>query len=228
MATAFSTPIDYFNKDSSPLSLKASTLNKTAQDKTAPNSRGDVVARDVYGVRSTPSCDFEVIAAGNLSLSLGAVNTVDSVVYCLTGAKISAKEGTPHAVTLSGESLQAGATVSSTIATGNIALVKLHKAVALGSCGTVGGTGCNLIGCDLDITCKLSRGTVAGETVSHDVSVGLMSAKLTINQTEDTVPTFTAAEGWEIVKPLTSQNPDEDYPTWTVEVVKDLSSVEPV
>lgn len=227
MSSAFSTPIDYFNRDASPLKLKASSQAKTKKSKEGMGVHGDIVARDVYGEVEAPSCDFEVIAAAGLTLSLGSVNTVDSVVYCLTGGQISAKAGEPHKVTLRGESLQSGATVSSTISTGAIALIKLHKAVALGACGTVGGTGCSLQECTLDITSKLSRATVAGTTVAHDISGGKMVAKLTIEQTEDTEPTFTAAEGWEITQPLSTDNPDEDYPKWTVEVTKDLTTVDP-
>ena len=74
---------------------------------------------------------------------------------------------------------------------------------------------------------KISRGTVAGETVSHDVSGGVMRAKVTIDQTEDTEPTLTAGENWEISQPLTCDNPDEDYPVWTAELVKFLTSTEP-
>lgn len=228
MPSGFSTPIDYLGLDGTPLKLKASSENKTAKEKAAVGIHGDVVARDVYGEVATPSCDFEVIAAGNLSLSLGSVNTESGVVYVLTGGQITAKAGEPHKVTLRGESLQSGATVSSTIATGAIALIKLHKAVALGACGTVGGTGCNLQECALEISSTLGRATVAGATVAHDIFGGKLSAKLTIEQTEDTPPTFTAAAGWEITEPLSTENPDEDYPKWTVTCVKDLTTADPV
>lgn len=228
MATSFSTPIDYFGKNSSPLKLKSSTENKTTKTKEAQNARGDNIARDVYGARSAPSCEFEVIASGNISLSLGSVNTVDSVVYLLTGGSIVTKFNTPPAVTLAGESLQSGATATSTVATGNIAISALHKAQILGAAFTLTGTGCELNECSMDIVSRPSVATVAGVPVAHDVAADKLLVKATIVQTDSTAPTVTAAEGWEITKELTCANPDEDYKSWTVELSKDLASVEPV
>jgi hypothetical protein len=225
--TAFHTPIDYFTLGSTPLALKSSKEGKTCENKEAPDERGDVVARTVYGTISKPSCNFEVIAAGDLSLVLGAVTTVDAVVYALTGATITTKFGEPCTVSASGESLQTGATVSSTITVGAAALLTLHKAAVLFTAFTLGGAGCELHECSAEITSKLSRATVSGETVAHDISGGKIVVKATIGQTETTPPTVTAGEGFEITSPLTCDNPDEDYPTWTVELTKDLESDEP-
>jgi hypothetical protein len=225
--SAFGTPVDYFGLDGTPLKLKSSKEGKSAEMKEPPNARGDTIARTVFGEVSKPSCDFEVIASDDLELVLGTVHTVDSVVYILSGATITTKFGEPCAVAVSGESLQAGATVSSTITVGAIALSMLHKAVALGTAFTLGGVGVELHECSAEITSKPSRATVNGETVSHDIAGGKIVIKATICQTESTKPTITAGEGFEITAPLTCDNPDADYPTWTVELTKDLASVEP-
>lgn len=227
MAAPFSTPVDYFNQDATPLKLKSSTENKTKQTKEASDERGDVVAREVYGEVSSPSCDFEVIASSNIDVELGSVNTEALVVYCLTGLSIQTAKATAPSVSMSGESLQAAATVSSTIAVGAIAISTLHKAQILDAAFTLGGTGAKLNTCTLDVSCNLSRATVAGDTVSHDVSGGKKVVKATIIQSGAAVPTITAGTGYAITGPLTCANPDEDYPTWTVELTKDVASVEP-
>jgi hypothetical protein len=229
MATAFGTPIDYYNLDATPLKLKSSNENKTSQTKEATNARGDNIARDVYGERSAPTCDFEVIAAGNISLVLGSVNTENSVVYMLTGGTITTKANTPPAVSVSGTSLQSGATVSSTVTIPDIAITKMHKAQILASAFTLGGTGCELNECTLEISSRPSFAEVNGVIVAHDIAADKMLCKAVIVQTvAGTPPTITASEGWAITKPLTTANPDADYPTWTAELSKDLTSVEPV
>lgn len=229
MSSAFSTPVDYFNLDATPLKLKSSSENKTKQTKEVPSARGDNAAREIYGERSAPTCEFEVIADGNIALVLGAVNTEATVVYMLTGATITTKPNTPPAVSVSGLSLQAGATVSSTITVGNIAITKLHKAQLLGAAFTLGGAGCELNECTLEISSRPSLAEVAGAIVAHDIAADKMLCKASIVQTvAATIPTVTAAEGWEITKPLTCANPDADFPVWTCELAKDLASVEPV
>lgn len=227
MSTPISTPIDYFGLDSTPLKLKSSTAGKTLQNKGHPDERGDIVARSVYGEAAAPTCLFEVIAAGNLTLSLGSVNTEDSVVYMLTGGSIATKFGTPCSVSLKGISLQAGATVSSTITTGAIALVTLDKAVFLMGCATMTGAGCELNECNLEISSNPSLHKVAGVIVAHDIAGGMLVAKCTILQTGAEIPVITAGSGWVLTSPLTSDNPDEDVPTWTCELTKDLVSAEP-
>lgn len=229
MSTAFGTPIDYYNLDASPLKLKSSSENKTSQTKEAQNARGDNIARDVYGERAAPTCEFEVIAAGNITPVLGSVNTENSVVYMLTGGTITTKYNTPPAVSVAGTSLQAGATVSSTVTVGPIPISVFHKAQVLDSAFVLGGAGCELNECTLEFGSRPSFAEVNGVIVAHDIAADKITVKITVVQTvAGTPPTLTAGTGYAITKPLTTDNPDADYPRWTAELVKDLTSVEPV
>ena len=127
---SFNARIDYYGQSASTvLELIGSSENATFPvDATATNERGDVIARETSAVnREAATCDFKIKAAGDLTLSLGAVTTVSSIVHCLTGVSINTKAGTPPTVSLNGESLQATAVVSSTIAVGTIALKALHN-----------------------------------------------------------------------------------------------------
>lgn len=226
---ALSTKVERFGQGSSTvLALKSDTRNKDyAVKATATDERGDIIARDLAGLRESPSAEYTVKASGNLSLSLGAVNTVSSTVYCLLGLNITTSAASAPKVTLSGESLQTGATVSSTIDLGDIALSVRHKAQILCAAFTLSGTGCKLTECSLDVKANLTRATVDGETLAHDVSGATFSVKGTVVQTGATVPTITAAEGWTLNTPTSEENPDEGHTTWTFELTKDLTSAEP-
>lgn len=228
MAAPFSTPIEYFGRGSDAvIQLKSSEEGKTLSTKEAVDERGDVIARSVYGERATPSGEYEVKASGDLDIVLGAVNTVSSVVYCVTGASITLSAGKPPTVKINGEALQNGATVSSTITIPTIAMTTRHKAADPLSGISLTGSGCEINECTIDATCNFSPATVAGVIISHDVSGGKVVCKYKITQSTATPPTVSAGAGFAITAPLTCSNPDEDYPTWTVEVTDDLASVEP-
>ena len=105
----------------------------------------------------------------------------------------------------------------------------MHKAQILASAFTLGGEGCELNECTLEVSSRPSFAEVNGVIVAHDIAADKMLCKVTIVQTvAGTPPTLTAGSGWDITKPLSTDNPDEDYPTWKAELSKDLTSVEPV
>lgn len=231
MANAgFSAPVEYFGQGlSTVLDLKSSEEGRDfAVKQTAADERGDIIARDLAGERISPSAEYVVKAAGNFVPVPGSVNTVDSEVIALTGVEITTTAGAAPSVKLNGESLQTGATVSSTVTIGNIALSPRHKAQILMSAFTLSGTGCKLTSCSASITAKLTRATVAGETVAHDVSGCEAVVKGTVVQTGATEPTITAGEGWDLTTPASHTNPDEGYIEWTFEATKAFSSTEPV
>jgi len=227
---ALSTKIDYFDLDGSPLAIKGPTARgKTyAVNATGTNARGDVIARDLAGLRESPTVDYNVIAAGNITPDLGQVNTLSDVVYCLTRLEVKTSAGAPPIVTAGGESLQDDATVSSTADLGSIALSPRHKAQILLEAFTLSGSGCNLTECSLTAGCTLTRATKDGETVAHDISGANIVVSATVEQTGATAPTIAAATGWTITEPPTEEQADEGYTTWKFSVTKDLVTVEPV
>ena len=228
---SFNTRIDYYGQSASTvLELIGSSENASFPvNATANNERGDVIARDTSAVnREAATCDFKVKAAGDLTLSLGAVTTVSSIVHCLTGLSINTKAGTPPTVSLNGESLQAAATVSSTIAVGTIALKALHKAQILMGAFTLTGTGCYLDECSLECKAMLTRATKDGATLAHDVHGASIVVTGKVIQSGATAPTIAAESGWKITAPATHGEPDEqNFVEWSFAVTKDLTSAEP-
>jgi hypothetical protein len=230
MANAgFSAPVEYFGQGSSTvIGLKSSTENRDyAVKQTATDARGDIVARDLAGERISPSGVYNVIAEGNLSLVLGSVNTVDSDVVVLLGVDISTGAAAAPEVTLSGESIQAGGTASSTVTLPAIALSPRHKAQILAGAFTLNGTGCNLTSCSLSARANITRATVSGDTVAHDVSGAEIVVSGTVQQTGATAPTIAAGVGWDLTTPESKANPDEGYIEWTFECSKAAASTEP-
>ena len=230
MANAgFSAPVEYFGQGTSTvIGLKSSTENRDyAVKQTATDERGDIVARDLAGERISPSAVYNVIAAGELSLVLGSVNTVETMAVVLLGCEISTGAATPPEVTLSGESIQSGGAASSTITLPAIALSPRHKAQILAGAFTLTGAGCNLTSCSLSARANITRATVEGETVAHDVSGCEMVVTGTIIQIGAAAPTIAAANGWELTTPKSKANPDEGYIEWTFEATKAVASAEP-
>jgi hypothetical protein len=230
MANAgFSAPVEYFGQGASAvLELKSSSEGRDYGVKTtAPDERGDIIARDLAGERIAPSGDYVVKAAGDLSLVLGSVNTVESDVVVLLGAEITTQAATAPAVALNGESIQTGGTVSSTVTLPAVTLSPRHKAQILAGAFTLSGDGCKLQSCSLAARANITRATVAGETVTHDVSGCELVVSGTVIQTGATAPTIAAAEGWELTTPEAKSNPDEGYIEWTFECTKAVASVEP-
>ena len=225
----FSAPVEYFGQElSTVIGLKSSTENRDyAVKQTATDARGDIVARDVCGERISPSAVYNVIAAGDLSLVLGSVNTVDTDVVVLLGCDISTSAASAPEVTLSGESIQTGGTASSTVTLPAITLSPRHKAQILAGAFTLTGTGCNLTSCSLSARANITRATVEGETVAHDVSGCEMVVTGTVQQTGATAPTIEASTGWTLTTPKSKANPDEGYIEWTFEATKAAASTEP-
>jgi len=230
MANAgFSAPVEYFGQSlSTVIGLKSSTENRDyAVKQTATNERGDIVARDLAGERISPSAVYNVIAAGDLSLVLGSVNTVGTDVVVLLGCDISTSAASAPEVTLSGESIQADGTPSSTVTLPAIALSPRHKAQILAGAFTLAGAGCNLTSCSLSARANITRATKSGDTVAHDVSGAEIVVSGTVQQTGETKPTIAAVDGWELTTPKSKANPDEGYIEWTFECSKAAPSTEP-
>jgi len=224
-----SEPVEYFGQGTSTvIGIKSSTEGRDfAVKQTATDERGDIVARDLAGERISPSGVYNVIAAGDLSLVLGSVTTVDTDVVVLLGCDISTSAASAPEVTLSGESIQIGGTASSTVTLPAITLSPRHKAQILAGAFTLDGAGCNLTSCSLSVRANITRATVSGDTVTHDVSGAEIVVSGTVQQTGATAPTIEAGAGWELTTPQSRANPDEGYIEWTFEATKAAASAEP-
>ena len=170
---AFIAKPDYFGlatSQSGSLSLKSSSLNKSASVAEATDEKGDVVAEEVFGEQASPSVTYELKADLALSgIKLGAVTTVDSKPYVLLSIGFNtAPAGVPE-VQCSGEMVETGATTanSTTISLPSLTLQKWHDAQILGLAFTLSGTGCYLNGCNYSAKCDVTKATVDGTIVAQ-------------------------------------------------------------
>ena len=228
---AFIAKPDYFGLGSNAaLTLKSSTENNGASVAEAQNEVGDVIAQEVFGEQASPSVTYELKADLALSgVKLGSITTIDGKAYALTGFTCNTAPATVPEIQCSGEQVEDGATTanSTTIALPALTLKKWHDAQILGEAFTLGGQGCYLNGCNYSVSADLTKANVDGLCVAHDIQNGRIEVQVTIVQSGNVHPTLTAGQGWVITSPLSTDNPDEDYPTWTATLVKTLTSAHP-
>ena len=218
----------------SALSLKSSSLNDSANNVEAQNDLGDVIANELLTPNASPSCTYEVIDTLALgSIKLGTIATIGTGAaaraYAITSITVNTAPATVTEITVTGEEVESSATTanSTTIDAGTLSLAKWHDAQILGEAFEIDGSGCYLNGCNYTISGELTKATVDGTCVAHDIQNGRIECQVTIVQSGSTAPTLTAGTGWKVTSPLTPDNPDEDYPTWTATVTKYLTSTHP-
>ena len=223
---AFIAKVDYFGLEGTALDCTASNDGKSASVAEAKGNDGSIVAHEVYGEQLSPSCDYQLVAAwtsADDALALGTVKATDGASVCLGEITINTSAGAAPTISASGEQVEQGATADCTYKLPGFTLPKTHHAQILFDCATVGGNGCHLTAANYTMTCSISKATVEGVCVTHDVTEGKIEAALTIVQTGTAVPTLTAGEGWTITAPLAGSNPDADYPTFSATLTKYLA-----
>lgn len=224
---SFSEKPDYFKlaSEESGLTLKSSSRNKSASLAEAKDQHGDVIASQIFGEVSAPNCSYEVKKDINLStLKLGQISVEDGKSFVLSSISVNTSPATVPTLEVSGEQVEDGAAAGTTIEIPKINLSKWHDAQIFAEAFTLTGEGCYLNGCSYSFACDVTKGTVNGEIVSHDVSNGRIECQVSIVQSGTAEPSIVCGEGWEMTAPLTNDNPDADYPTWSCTVRKVLKS----
>ena len=209
------------------LICKAANENKSGQYLEKLGQNGQIAATKAFGVTASPSNEYAVAAnlgSTDLKVKLGKITTVEGVRYALQSVRVSTGAAQEPSVSATSEQVE-----STTDGHDNyfeeiaIPIDADEVAQILLSAFTLSGTGCELVKCDLDLSCTIGKSTVKGLPVASDPHTGKMVVSASIGQYGSTVPTITASSGWEISSPLTSDDPDADLPTWTVSLSKPLS-----
>ena len=217
--------------DGSKLACKGATENAAATVVEAPlNDKGEVPAHEVLETVRTPSNEYEMLAAWARGaettpdpVQLGGVNTADSKTFVLTNLTINTQAGSAPAISAQCAQVKTGAAEGDVFNIPAFSVAFKHTAQILWSAFTLGGTGCHLTTANYAASVTLSRGTVNGGTVSHDVVNGRIVATLTITQTGDTAPSLMPGTGWDVTAPLTKTKGDAQYPSWTATLTKYLT-----
>ena len=219
---AFQKKTDYFGlaTESGGLVLTSSTENKSATVIQAHDEKGDVVAQEIVGETSAPSCTYVVKADATLT---GQKLGFASGGYVVSSISITTGAGTPPSITVTGEAVPSSSHTDCYYDTPACTVEVCHHAQTLFSSFTLSGNGCYLTSANYTISGSLTKATKDGETIAYDIADGKIEAQVEIVQTGATEPTFDAGTDFTITSPLTKTEGDAAYPTWKATVTKNLT-----
>lgn len=216
-----------FNGDA--LSLVAANLNMTRNYLTA-STNGNIVATSVYGDAGVAVCEYAILGRSRVSIQIGRYRKVNGGIYVLESVHYETGADSEPVFSCSVRRIEDDAFSAKRYSFSSFLVDVSPDEVAKDplpspSC-TIGGDGCELIKCSVDVACSVKMITANGKLVASDISDGLARITLTIGQYGDAKPTVTAKTGWDISAPLSYTSPDADLPIWTVTLSKPLERVD--
>lgn len=227
---AFQPKIDYFGLTSaSQVKITDSNENKSAQVATGVDEKGDVQAVTPYGSQMAPSCTYVIASAYTFpSVKIGdaSITVADQDdKFTITSINITTGAGQPPSIEVTGQGVPSAAASHNdcTYTIPATSLEACHHAQTLWSAfSEVTGSGCYLTNANYTVGGDLTTATKDGEIVSFDIANGKIEANITIVQTGATAPSVTPGTGFYVTSPLTKNDPDAAYPTWTATYTKYL------
>ena len=211
--------------DGTILQIKSSNENRSSQYLEKLGQNGAIAATKLYGTNNaSPSCEYTIKKAGNVTVQIGKVTTVDGKRYALQ--QVVYTTGAGQEPTLTATSVQVESTTD-----GEDRMfepVTLHvdpeeTAQVVLSAATVSGTGCEITGATTTISGTVSPHTVNGDPVASGVHSGKVEAELTVGQYSTTAPTFSPGTNFELSQKESQNDPDSDLPEWTAKFTKPLA-----
>lgn len=202
--------------------LVSSTENRSSQTAQAQDSKGDVVAEEIFGETSAPTCNYVIKADTQLgSLKIGKATGLDNK-YTVSSITINTSAGTPPTIEASGEEIPQSTHDDCWYNIPAATLEVCHHAQVLFNAFTLTGTGCYLTQANYVCSGDLTKATKNGETVSWDIANGQVKASLTIVAIGDGAPVVTPGADWTITGPLTLDQADASYNSYTCELTMNL------
>lgn len=225
---SFKAKSDYYglSAQAENLVLTSTTENRSAQVAEAKGENGFVVATEMYGNVSAPSCEY--VAKGDVSLDsikIGTVTVIGEGSFCLSSLSFSTSAGAAATVSASGQQVEDGAKVACTCTLPAISISGLHHAQTFGAF-SIGGKGAHLTQSSLNVNGTVSTATKDGEIIAHDITDVRLEVSGTIQVSDATyaAPTVTLSDGWVMTSPLSETNPDGDFPTYAFTATKFLTA----
>lgn len=226
---AFQPKIDYFGLTSaSQVKITDSNENKSAQVATGVDEKGDVQAVTPYGSQMAPSCSYVIASAYTFpSVKIGDASITvagQDDKFTITNINITTGAGQPPSIEVTGQGVPSAAATHNdcTYTVPSVNLEACHHAQTLFSAFTYSGDGCYLTNANYTVGGDLTTATKDGEIVSFDIANGRIEANVTFVQTGSTPVTASAGTGFYETSPLTKNDPDAAYPTWTATYTKYL------
>ena len=225
---SFKSKQDYYglSAQAANLVLTSTTENKSASVAEAKGEDGFVVATEMYGEVSAPSCEY--VAKGDVALSsikIGTITKIGDGSFCLSSLSFSTSAGAAPTASASGQQVEDGASVTCTCTLPSISVEGLHHAQDFGAF-TVSGKGAHLTQSTLNVTGTVSTATKDGEVIAHDITDVRLEVSGTIQVSDSTyaAPTVVLSADWVLTAPLSETNPDGDFPTYSFTATKFLTA----
>ena len=222
MANAtFNAGIDYFALESgtsNALKVKSSNENKSINTTSGPNTYGDAAAVDSYGESAAPSSEYEVVAQvahtlaspkivlGNVIASSSSnIKVGGSAVPVVVGSlTISTQTGSAPTISVSGSSVQSGASALRSYSVPAFTLTPRHRAQDFLSLCTIkkgsgtltvadAGVDYGLESVNANFPIEITLGQPKGVLASYDIHGNMATVDYTMNWYASGEPTIVVA-----------------------------------
>lgn len=224
---AFAAKHDWFGLADDALKVSKDSDGASSQNVEATGADGSIVANEIFGEAFAPSCDYVMAAAVNWEAGKHPIGQLtenaDGVKVVLTNLSINCSAGAAPTISASGESVAADAVQGCTYDYGALQIPLSHHAHILMDAAKVTGDGVHLTSAAYTFEASLTKSTVNGDVLSHDVTAGKITCQISLVQVGSVKPTITPGEGWQITSPLSYDNPDANYKTWSATLTKYLT-----
>lgn len=239
--------LDNSTGDNAPSTIlvKTSTPNNSGQYLEKHSSDGAYIAAGckAFGERAAPSNTYTIAGTATISspsgeglVCLGKVTPINGKNYALQS--ISWTTGADAEPTLSATAAEVAGTTRNQFKVPQFSILPDHiaqipsfqfageqNATPAFSLPTANNAnaGCELLECGGEISCSVKTNDKNGAPKAHDVTNAHIVVNITIAQYGSAEPTVTPASGWNVSSPLTCDDPDSDFPTWSMSISRPLA-----
>lgn len=209
--------------------VKSDTPNRSSSWLEKLGQNGTIKATKLFGTKNaSPSNEYTILKAGDLTVQIGKVTTVDGKRYALqsvTYTKTAGGEPTLSATAVRIEDTTDGEDQKFEAVTIHVDPEETAD-FAIGT-NPVSGDDCEVTEVTTTVSGTVSPHTVNGDPVASGVHTGKVEVEIKIGQYGEDEPEFGddlgTNAGFEKSQIETPDNPDADLPSWSVKYQKSLA-----
>ena len=211
------------------LKVKSANPNNSSQYLEKLGQDGAIAATKLYGTKNaSPSNEYTILKAGNITVQIGKVTTVDGKRYALASVTVTKSAGGEPTVSATSVRIEDTTDGEDQM----FEAVTLHvdpEETAEFAIGTnpVSGDDCEVTEVTTTVSGTVSPHTVNGDPVASGVNSGKVEVDVTVGQYGTDEPEFDDNIGDDLTFEKSAiENPDEpdsDMPSWTVKYEKPLA-----
>lgn len=248
MNATFNAGIDYFGLESASsnaLKVTSSNENRSKQSTSGANTYGDAAKVDSWGETAAPSAEYQIIGTltqaglpdlgtviaasdSHISIDYDGDGTAVAVPVVLGGISISTQNGSAPTVTVSGQTVQTGATQLRAYELPSFSISPRHRAQdILGFASIKKGTATaddtedyGLESVNVEFPIEFTLAQPKGELKNYDLHGGMATAAYTLNWYASTAPTIELSSaaisaGATMSEPVAKSCPEGGYTQYT-------------